>query len=460
MKNDIAAVAVIPGAVAANSATEILANWISAQGNSSISASAFTWAKHVLLDWTAVTIAGFAEPLVQMLVAEYGGDATGPCSLLAGSGRARPLDAALINGCAGHALDFDDVAARMFGHPSVPVVPAALALAQAQRLSGLDLLRALVVGHQVETQLGDMVGLSHYLHGFHVTGTIGTFGASAACANLKRLDAATTAHALGLAATQAAGLKSMFGTMAKPLHAGKAAMNGLMAAQLAARGFTAHVHAIECAQGFAQTQAPQINPIPARIDTSAGFAIESALFKYHAACYMTHSTIEAVRQARVRHKLDLDSVESMTIGVADNHRGVCDIENPQTGLNVKFSIQHLAVLALDGIDTAALDLYSDATALDPRYAAVRARTKLADVDLSNRHGAHVTIRTRDGREIVETANVAIAATDLNAQWDRLVSKAHAITMPIIGAARFEQMIAAIDQLDKAATLDRFIGAVQ
>ena len=365
MKNDIAAVAVIPGAVAANSATEILANWISAQGNSSISASAFTWAKHVLLDWTAVTIAGFAEPLVQMLVAEYGGDATGPCSLLAGSGRARPLDAALINGCAGHALDFDDVAARMFGHPSVPVVPAALALAQAQRLSGLDLLRALVVGHQVETQLGDMVGLSHYLHGFHVTGTIGTFGASAACANLKRLDAATTAHALGLAATQAAGLKSMFGTMAKPLHAGKAAMNGLMAAQLAARGFTAHVHAIECAQGFAQTQAPQINPIPARIDTSAGFAIESALFKYHAACYMTHSTIEAVRQARVRHKLDLDSVESMTIGVADNHRGVCDIENPQTGLNVKFSIQHLAVLALDGIDTAALDLYSDATALDP-----------------------------------------------------------------------------------------------
>lgn len=213
--------------------TRLLAEWISETDDAAISANALEWARHVMLDWLAVGIAGAGEPLVRMLAQEYGGSADLPCALLASGARARPHDAALIDGAAGHALDFDDVASRMFGHPSVPVVPAAQALAQVGRACGRDLLRALVVGHEVESRLGEMVGPSHYLHGFHATGTVGTFGAAAACANLRRLTADETAHALGLAATQAAGLKCMFGTMAKPLHASKAAMNGLMAAQLA-----------------------------------------------------------------------------------------------------------------------------------------------------------------------------------------------------------------------------------
>src|SRR6218665_3739125 len=184
-----------------------------------------------------------------------------PCTLLASGGpRARPHDAALINGAAGHALDFDDASSNMIGHPSAPVVPAALASAQIGNACGRQLLRALVVGHEVEARIGEMLGPSHYLHGFHATGTVGTFGAAAACASLRRLSEDQTAHALGLAATQAAGLKSMFGTMAKPLHAGKAAMNGLMATQLALRGFSANDCGIECPQGFALTMAPERHP--------------------------------------------------------------------------------------------------------------------------------------------------------------------------------------------------------
>jgi MmgE/PrpD N-terminal domain len=137
VKNEFAALAGHATAENSVGATQVLAQWVSEQSNASLTANALTWAKHVLLDWTAVTIAGYAQPLVQMLVAEYGGAADGPCSLLVGNGRARAVDAALINGSAGHALDFDDVAARMFGHPSVPVVPAALALAQAQHGSAL-----------------------------------------------------------------------------------------------------------------------------------------------------------------------------------------------------------------------------------------------------------------------------------------------------------------------------------
>ncbi len=440
--------------------TAALAQWVSSVDDNTISASAWEWSKHVLLDWLAVGVAGASEPLVQMLLAEYGGGGEQPCTLLGSPLRARPHDAALINGAAGHALDFDDVASRMVGHPTAPVAPAALALAQSLGANGRDLLRALIVGHEIESRIGEVAGLSHYQLGFHVTGTIGTFGAAAACARLRGLDAATTRHALGLAATQAAGLKSMFGTMAKPLHAGKAAMNGLMAAQLAARGFTAHESAIECPQGFARTQAPSLNPMSTVIDTRAGFAIEAALFKYHAACYLTHSTIEAIRQARVRHGVTLDALDSMTVTVAGNQRGVCDIANPQTGLNVKFSIQHLAALALDGADTAALGLYTDQTALDERLGKARARIALNVVDSPDRDTAVVSMRLRDGREVTEQANVAIPAKDVGAQWTRLVGKARSIATPVIGSQRFEAMVAAVQTLDRSSSLQPLLAALQ
>lgn len=449
-----------PNAADGVAVTQLLAEWIERTDDAAVTPLAFEWARHVMLDWLAVAIAGTSEPLVRMLVEEYVGEASAPCTLLAGSGRARAHDAALINGSAGHALDFDDVASRMFGHPSVPVVPAALAQAQAGGASGRDLLRAVVVGHEIESRIGEMVGPSHYLHGFHATGTVGTLGAAAACANLRRLDAGHTAHALGLAATQAAGLKSMFGTMAKPLHAGKAAMNGLMAAQLAARGFTAGPDAIEGPQGFARTMAPERNPFAAPIDTGAGFAIQSTLFKYHAACYLTHSSIEAIRTLREQHGLGLDDMASMTLMVAGNQRGVCDIAVPQSGLNVKFSIQHLAALALDGADTANLGLYTLETALNDRYREAAQRVELQMVQADNRDVATVELRMRDGRSFTQSANVAIAATDMGAQWSRLSAKARAIVEPVLGTERFEHLLAAVAALNDAPDLQPLLEAIR
>ncbi|KAB7632444.1 MmgE/PrpD family protein [Verminephrobacter eiseniae] len=442
-------------------ATRLLARWISGTGAAAISPGAFEWARHVMLDWLAVGIAGASEPLVRMLAEEYGGSADLPCTLLASGGaRARPHDAALINGAAGHALDFDDVSSNMIGHPSAPVVPAALASAQIGNACGRQLLRALVVGHEVEARIGEMLGPSHYLHGFHATGTVGTFGAAAACASLRRLSEDQTAHALGLAATQAAGLKSMFGTMAKPLHAGKAAMNGLMATQLALRGFSANDCGIECPQGFALTMAPERHPFVAPIDTAAGFAIESTLFKYHAACYLTHSTIEAIRQLRQQHAVGLDALEGMTITVAGNQRGVCDIEDPKTGLGVKFSIKHLAALALDGADTADLGLYADATALDARYIEARQRIALVIRATGDGNAAQVSMRTRQGQSFTQTANVAIPATDLCAQWTRLLAKARSIAEPVIGPERFGRLVEAIVALDRAPTLQPLLDAIR
>ncbi len=248
--------------------TRALAGWISTVDDAAIGTPAFAWARHAMLDWIAVTVAAAREPLVEMLTAEYGSPQALPCALVGSPLRADAAQAALINGAAGHALDFDDVTSAMHGHPTVPVAPAALAVAQAAGASGKDLLRALILGHEVESRIGEVVGAEQYRLGLHPTGTTGALGAAAACARLGGLDPTATAHALGLAATQAAGLKCMFGTMAKPLHAGKAAMNGVMAARLAARGFTANPCGIECEQGFGRTQRPRHRRSP-RLSSAA-----------------------------------------------------------------------------------------------------------------------------------------------------------------------------------------------
>ncbi len=187
--------------------------------------------------------------------------------------RLPPLAAALVNGSASHALDFDDVNMAMPGHPSVAILPGLLALAEERGASGAEILAAFVAGYELQCRLGRTIAPGHYDGlGFHATATVGSFGAAAACAHLLGLDAAATATALGIAATQAAGLKSMFGTMCKPLHAGKAASNGLLAAKLASRGFTSRADALECAQGFARTHSADFVPERAFTDTGARVA--------------------------------------------------------------------------------------------------------------------------------------------------------------------------------------------
>ena len=157
----------------------------------------------------------------------------------------------MVNGAAAHALDFDDVNLAMPGHPSVAILPALLALAEERGSSGADVLTAFVAGYELQCRIGRTIAPGHYDGlGFHATATVGSFGAAAACAHLLGLDADRFATALGIAGTQAAGLKSMFGTMCKPLHAGKAAYHGLMAAKLAARGFTSRTDVHRMRAGF------------------------------------------------------------------------------------------------------------------------------------------------------------------------------------------------------------------
>ena len=256
-------------------------------------------ARQCVLDYYGVALAGADDPLVTILLDELTEAGGNPqASLIGHAARLPMLSAALVNGAIGHALDYDDVNLAMPGHPSVAILPGLLALAETRRSSGRDVIAAFVAGYETACRIGSALRPGHYDLGFHATGTVGCFGAAAACARLLGLDAEATARALGIAGTQAAGLKSQFGTMCKPFHAGKASHNGLLAARLAARGFSSRPDMVECEQGFALTHGPDFRPERALADPPGGFHILANLFKYHAACYLTHGPIETARAVR------------------------------------------------------------------------------------------------------------------------------------------------------------------
>src|SRR5437660_11415597 len=408
-------------------------------------------ARQCVLDYYGVARAGADDPLARILLdelVEAGGAAQ--AGIIGHQARLPALSAALINGAIGHALDYDDVNLAMPGHPSVAILPGLLALAEQRRSSGRELIAAFVAGYETCCRIGMALRPGHYDRGFHATGTVGCFGAAAACAHLLGLDADATAQALGIAGTQAAGLKSQFGTMCKPFHAGKASQSGLLAARLAARGFSSRTDLVECEQGFALAHGPDFNAEAALAAPVSGFHIFANLFKYHAACYLTHGPIESARALRERHGVKPEQIARMTLSLDKSCERVCNIPAPTDGLEAKFSLRQTVAMALSGVDTASLAAYSSETATDP--ALVRLRDKLA---LDFRPGwpqakAELEVALIDGRVLKASHDAGIPSSDIAGQGERLVVKFDALAEPALGAAPARELPAAILGLDRLA----------
>ena len=431
--------------------TQALATRASATTYDSLPADARLLARQCVLDYYACAIAGADDPLVAILVAEMeeaGGAET--AHLIGHAGRLPALSAALVNGAMAHALDYDDVNLAMPGHPSVAILPGLLALAEERNASGKAVIAAFVAGYETCCRIGMALRPGHYGLGFHATGTVGAFGAAAACAHLLGLDAEATARALGIVGTQAAGLKSQFGTMCKPFHAGKAAQNGLLAARLAARGFSSRPDLIECAQGFAATHAPEFHPEKALAAPPRGYHLYANLFKYHAACYMTHAPIECARALHEQHGVAPAEIAALTLSVHAGSERICNIPAPVDGLQAKFSLRQTVAMALSGIDTASLGAYSAATATDPALIALRERVSLDFRRDCPEAGAELSATLRDGRTLHTTFDAGVPMTDIAAQGTRLAAKFDALAAPVLGAARARELRAAIDGLDGIA----------
>jgi 2-methylcitrate dehydratase PrpD len=413
------------------------------------SGNAVTVAKQCTMDLLGVTLAGMNEPLSAILleeVAEDGGNEQ--ATVIGREKRANCQQAALVNGAAGHALDYDDVHWAMFGHPTVPVLPAALALAEHGRASGKDLLNAFINGYETECRVGAAVGGHHYEKGWHGTGTIGTFGATAASARLLGLDDEETAQAFGIAGTQAAGLKSMFGTMCKPFHAGHAAATGLTSARLAKRGFSSRPDVLETAQGFADARGDRIDPDRAFVTPESGAYVRGNLFKYHAACYLTHSSIEALRGLKREHQQIVpENIGSVSLIVDPGHLNVCNIQSPTTGLEAKFSLRLTAAMALADVETADIGVYTDALTRRTDLAALRDRVSIETARLGSTMESKVSINLNDGSTITGDYDAGVPAADLDEQWNALESKFHALVDPLLGDNRAGQLVEACRNLD-------------
>lgn len=368
-----------------------------------------------IIDTVGVTLLGATEPVTAVLQKSLVGDATqGSALVFGGSRRAGVLEAAFINGTASHTADYDDMAHAMGGHPSVTLVPVILALGESLGSTGAEILEAYVVGFEAECRIGHVVNPDHYERGWHPTSTIGVFGAAAAAARLLKLDTQTTATALAISGSLASGIKANFGTMTKPLHVGQCVRNGLMAAQLAAGGFTANPGALEHKQGYFQSYDGLTNVHIDRLLVGAGEGLqveqESVGLKQFPCCGSTHPAIRGMLALR-QDGLRAEQVES--IQIMANRRRLPHTNNPRptSALGAKFSIQYSTVRALlDGpprLRHFEGDAFSEAAVIDLlSRTSVIAYSPTADAaqhEESNEMAADITVLTKDGRTLTSHA---------------------------------------------------------
>jgi 2-methylcitrate dehydratase PrpD len=399
-------------------ATE-LARRIHAFAYDGLPAAATEWARTGILDTVGVTLAGSLEPCAQIALRVSA--APGPALVFGSAQRRAVADAALVNGTASHALDFDDCSNTLGGHPSAPLLPGMFALADAMPVGGRDFIAAYVAGFETETRIARAVNFHHYDKGWHPTATLGVFGATAAASRLLALTEGETATALAIAASFASGLKANFGTMTKPLHVGHCTRNGVMAALLAREGVTASHDAFEHRQGFFEVFNGAGNydadavlrdwAEPLDIITP-GIAIKS-----YPCCGSTHPAIDAMLDLVQAHGL---TPENVTRVVSWTHpRRLAHTNRPtlRSALDAKFSVQYCLARAL--VDRqVVLSQFDDDAYRDARVAAVMARIEAAPHPqmsaASKAHfGAEVTVTTIDGRRLVKTVEIARGRTSAN-----------------------------------------------
>ncbi|MGH8869920.1 MAG: MmgE/PrpD family protein [Actinomycetes bacterium] len=393
-----------PGDVLEKGPTGELAQFIASLSWSDIPEDVTHQAKRCFIDWLGVTLAGSADPsaeIVLSLADEMGSDES---ATVVGSGRRVPLGAAaLANGFLAHVQDYDDTynPARTTVHGSAPVWPVVLALGERSRLDGCRALAAFVAGFETQIRVALAAGPSHYEAGWHVTGTVGHLGAAAAAASVLSLPPAEVAHALGAAATQAAGLKGVYGTMGKALHPGKAAMDGLLAALLARRGFTATTSILERPRGFLEVMSPDPQPELAATGLGETWTLRDNGFKPYPCGSLTHPTIEAVLGLRREHGLEPEQIESISAVVNDYVSWVTGKPEPETGLEAKFSIFHCAaVAAVDGV--ASIHQFEDVRVNDPAVVSMRGKVRIAVDDALPKDAASVILTLTDGRQLTST----------------------------------------------------------
>ena len=443
--------------------TRTLARYVVDARPGDIPAAVTREAQRALLHWIGCSLGGCRHEVVETALAAFG-EFSGPrvATVIGRSERVDSLLAALLNGISADVLGFSDTHLKTVIHAGGVIGPSVLALAERQRVSGRDFLHAFLLGIEVACRVGLAVYPWHYARGWHITGTAGTFGAAAAAGKLLGLDVQRMTWALGIAATQAAGLREMFGSMCKSLHSGRAAQNGLSAALLAHKGFTSSEHAIEAPRGFAHVlgEAPNLAAITDGLGTT--FEVLQNTYKPFPCGVVIHPVIDGCVTLKGAHPIDTAAIRGIALRVHPLVLELCGRKLPATTSEAKLSVYHSAAAATIAGRMTELE-YAPACFADPAVVALRQKV-VATADAAIREDeADVVIELGGGTSLHHHVDYAIGSTRRPMSDADIESKFRGLAAPVLPVAAIEQLIAAcqtITQEDDAAVLARLAAPPQ
>ena len=440
--------------------TEDLANFAVRTSSGQINDAVLHEGKRCFVNFLAVALYSSRDASLDILLDVFRQEGSGRHASVIGVGSRTSLqNAALANGYLGHLEDYDDTHFPTIIHPSSPTLPASLAVAEHINASGRETLVASVLGIEICCRIGLAVHPAHYEEGWHITGTCGVFGSVAAAGRLLGLDTSQMCQALGVAGTQASGVREVFGSMTKPFHPGRAAQSGVLAALLAQRGFTSSPAILEGRRGFAAVMSSEYDLDKATEDLGEHWELPMNGLKPYACGVVNHPLIDAMIALRGREGISSDQVESIEARV---HPLVLELVNrpePEVGLEGKFSFQHsMAVVLVDG--AAFPDQYTDERVSDPIVAGLRSRVK-ATIDPSlAEDAAVVTITLQDGSAHTEMVAHATGAPENPLSDAQLEDKFRSLTADVLSRARCNKLLDLLWHLDQVGDIGEVAGLLR
>lgn len=372
--------------------------------------------------------------------------------------RLQAADAAFLNAIQAHVLDYDDSSLNLRGHPSATLVPVALAAGEIAGASGRQVLGAYALGLEVSSKIGPALGPDHYFRGWHSTATAGIFGATAVAARLLKLSSLQLQCAFGIVASQAAGLTHNFGTMTKALHVANAARAGMVAAQLACRGFTANPDILDDKAFFSTFAGKDARPFSAQVERLGApwELLDPGLYvKRWPCCYASHRAIAGILDMQKRHGIRAGDVEGIQIGFLPGAETPLRHYSPGNELEAKFSAEYpLAAALVDG--RVSIESFADEQVNRPELQALMKKIKrfsIPDDKVYNGLTGYndLKIRTKSGEISERLTGTPGAPSDLMTDQDRQ-DKFMGCAAPVLGSDRALRLHARISTLRDAPGL--------
>ena len=438
------------------SRTEALSNFVVRSRIEDFPKEVLDAGKKCFLDWIGVTLGASQDPSVRILIelmTEMGGRKQ--ASILGHGIKTNILNAAFVNGTMSHVLDYDDAHTGTRSHPSAPLIPALLSISEYKGGGGDELLTAFITGFEVSTRIGLALGTGYYDSGWHATSILGRFGAAAGAGKLLRLDARQMANAFALAATQAGGLRRVFGTMGKSFHAGKAAMDGILSALLSQRGFTAPGDILDGKPSFPEMFSAEENANRMIEGLGKDYEVLKDSFKPYASCLLVHAAMDGLIWMRNQYELHPDLIEEITLEVAPLCLMVTDNQDPKDGLEGKFSVYFCAALGMirgEGRNS----LFTDEVIHDPSIRDLMKKIKAIGNASLKATEANIRVKLKNGTQLTREVVAPKGNPGNPLSFDELEEKFRDLSLPVLSKRKQDQVIEAIRGLESLKEVTRLV----